>query len=61
MVRVLANDPGDLGSVTDSVIPKIRKVVLNVAFLNTQHFKVQIKGKAGQSSERSSALSRTLV
>ena len=31
-------------------------MVLDAALLNTQHFKVRIKGKVEQSSEKSSAL-----
>ena len=36
-------------------------MVLDASLLNTQHYKVRIKGKVGQSWERSSALSNTLV
>ena len=36
-------------------------MVLNASLLNTQHYKVQIKGKVEQSRERSSALPYTLV
>ena len=36
-------------------------MVLDAALLNTQHYKVRIKGKVEQSKERSSALSYTLV
>ena len=35
MIRVLANGPGDLGSIPDRVIPKTRKTVLDVALLTT--------------------------
>ncbi len=45
MVRVFANGPGDLGSIPGRVIPKTQKMVLDAIFLNTQHFKVRIKGK----------------
>ena len=41
MSRVFANGPGDRGR----VIPKTQKMVLNAALLNTQHYKVEIKGK----------------
>ena len=61
MSRVLANDPGDRGSIPGRVIPKTRKMVLDAALLNTQHYKVRIKGKVEQSRERSSALPYTLV
>ena len=36
-------------------------MVLDAALLNTQHYKVWIKGKEEQSRESSSALSYTLV
>ena len=35
------------------VIPKTQKMVLDAALLNTQHYKVRIKGKVEQSRERS--------
>ena len=60
-VRVFANGPGDLGSIPGRVIPKTQKMVLDAALLNTQHYKVWIKGKVEQSWERSSALPYTLV
>ena len=44
-VRVFANGPGDLGSISGRVIPKTQKMVLGVSLLNTQHYKVRIKGK----------------
>ena len=50
-VRVFANDPGDLGSIPGRVIPKTQKMVLDAALLNTQHYKVRIKGKVEQSRE----------
>ena len=61
MVRVFTTDPGDLGSVPGRVIPKTLKMVLDASLLNTQHYKVWIKGKVEKSSERSSALPYTLV
>ena len=61
MVRVFANGPGDLGSIPDRVIPKTLKMVLDAPLLNTQHYKVRIKGKVEKSWERSSALPYTLV
>ena len=54
--RVFANDPGDLGSIPVHVIPKTLKMVLDTSLLNTQQYKVRIKGKVEQSRERSSAL-----
>ena len=52
---VFANGPGDLGSVPGRVIPETLKMVLDTSLLNTQHYKVRIKGKVEQSRERSSA------
>ena len=57
--RVLANGPGDLGSIPGHFIPKTLKMVLDISLLNTQHYKVQIKGKVEQFRERSSALPYT--
>ena len=61
MIRVFANGQGDLGLIQARVIPKIQKIVLDTVLLNTQHYKVGIKGKVLQSSEWNSALSNTLV
>ena len=60
-VRVFANGPGDLGSIPGQVILKVSNMVLHASLLNTQHYKVRIKGKVKQSRERSSALPYTLV
>ena len=59
--RVLADGPRDRGSIPGRVIPKTWKMVLDTSLLNTEHYKVRIKSKVGQSWERSSALSYTLV
>ena len=59
--RVFANGPEDLGSIPDLVIPKTLKMVLDTFLLNTQQYKVRIKGKVEQARERSSALPYTLV
>ena len=40
---------------------KQTKTVLDASLLNTQHYKVWIKGEVGQSWERSSALLNTLM
>ena len=48
-VRVFANGPGDLGSIPGCVIPKTQTMVLDASLLNTQHYKVRIKGKVEQS------------
>ena len=61
MISVFANGPGDLGSILGRVIPKTQKMVLDASLLNTQHYKVWIKGKVGQYRERSSALPYTSV
>ena len=61
IVRVFANGPGDLGSIPVRVIPKTLKKVLDASLLNTQHYKVRIKGKVEQSRESSNALSYTAV
>ena len=50
-VRVFSNGLGDLGSIPGRVIPKTQKMVLDASLLNTQHYKVRIKGKVEQSRE----------
>ena len=50
-VRVFANGPGDLGSIPGRVIPKTQKMVLDASLLNTQQYKVRIKGKVEPSRE----------
>ena len=52
---------GDLGSIPGRVIPKTLKMVLDTSLLNSQQYKVRIKGKVEQSRERSSALPYTSV
>ena len=59
MSRVLANGSGDRGSIPGRVIPKTQKIVLDPALLNTQHYRVRIKGKVEQSREWSCALPYT--
>ena len=58
---VFANGPGDLGSIPSHVILKTLKMVLDTSLLNTQQYKVHIKGKVEQSRERSSTLPYTSV
>ena len=58
---VFANGPGDHGSIPGCVIPKTLKMVLGTSLLNTQQYKVCIKGKVEQSRERSSILPYTSV
>ena len=45
--RVFANGPGDQGSIPGRVIPKTLKIELDTSLLNTQQYKVCIKGKVG--------------
>ena len=59
--NVFANGPGDLRSIPGCVIPKTLKMVLDASLLNTQQYKVRIKGKEEPSRERSSALPYTSV
>ena len=41
----LIYDPGDRSSVPGRVIHKTQKMVLDASLLNTQHYKVRIRGK----------------
>ena len=50
-MHLFANGPGDLGSIPGRFIPKTQKMVLDASLLNTQHYKVRIKGKVEQSRE----------
>ena len=59
MSRVFANGPGDQGSVPGRVILKTQKMVPDATLLNTQHYRVKIKGKLEQSREWSSTLPYT--
>ena len=59
--RVFANSPGELGSIPGRVILKTFKTALDTSLLNTQQYKVRIKGKVEQSKERSNALPYTSV
>ena len=61
VVRVFVNGLGDLGSIPGRVIPKTLKMGLYTSLLNTQQYKVHIKGKVEKSRERSSALLYTSV
>ena len=61
MSRVFAIGLEDLGSIPAQVIPKAQKMVLDATLLNTQHYKVRIKGKVEQSQVLSSALPYTSV
>ena len=61
MSRVFANGPGDWDSIPGRVIPKTQKMVLDASLINTQHYKVWIKGKVEESKEWSSTLPYTSV
>ena len=43
--KVFANGQRDLGSIPGRIIPKTLKMVLDTSLLNTQQYKVRIKGK----------------
>ena len=45
MGRVFANGPGDWGSILGWVLQKTHKMAIDASLLNTQHYKVYIKGK----------------
>ena len=59
--RVFATGPWDPHSIPGHVKPKTLKMVLHASLLNTQQYRVRIKGKVEQSRERSSALPYTSV
>ena len=61
MSRVFANGQGDEGSIFGRVIPKTQESVLDATLLNTQHYKLPIKGKVEQSRKSNSALPYTLL
>ena len=45
MIRVFASGLGNRGSTPGRIIPNTQKVLLDAFLLNTQHYKVWIKGK----------------
>ena len=59
--RVFVKGPRRLVFNPRSSHTKDSKIVLNVALLNTQRYKIRIKGKVEQSREWSSALPHTSV
>ena len=61
MSRMFTNGPEDRDSIPRRVIPKTQKMVLDAALLNTQQYKVRIKGKVEQSGKWSSVFLYTLV
>ena len=61
MVGVFDNDPGDSSSIPGRATPKTQEMALGASLLNTQPYKVRIKGKEEQSKEWSCTLPYTLV
>ena len=59
--RVFANDPELWGSIPGRVTPKTQNMVLDAALLNTQHYKIKIKGKVEQPRVSSCTLPYTSV
>ena len=57
--RVFAKGPGDRGSIPGCVISNTLKMVLDSSLLNTQKYKVRIKGKVEQSMERTSVFPKS--
>ena len=53
VARVLTNGPGNLGP--GRVFKSLLKMVLDSSLLNTQQYKIRIKGKVEKSREKSSA------
>ena len=45
---MFVNDPGGRDSISGRVILKTEKIVLEVVLLNTQHYKLRLKGKVEQ-------------
>ena len=56
MSRVFVSGSRDQVSILGRVIPKTQIMVFDAILLNTQHYKVWIKGKVEQSREWSCAL-----
>ena len=51
MSKVFVNGPRDRGSIPGRVVPKTQKMRVDAALLNTQHYKVRIKGKVEPSRD----------
>ena len=51
MSTVFANGPRDRSSISGRVIRKAQEMVLDAALLNTQYYKIRIKGKLVQSRD----------
>ena len=54
--RLFAKGSRDTDLIPGRVIPKTQKIALDTYLLNTQHYKVRIKGKVEQSRERNCPL-----
>ena len=52
MVRVFTSWLGDRSSIPGQAIPKTQKIALDTPLFNTQHYKVQIKGKWSNPEKR---------
>ena len=61
LLLLYSNGPGDMGSMPGRVIPDTFKMVFDASLLNTQQYKVRIKGKMEQSREKSKAIPYTSV
>ena len=61
MSTVFANGPENQGSIPRRGTTKTQKMVADTALLNTQYYKVRIKGKVDQSKEWSCTLPYTTV
>ena len=61
MSRVFTCGPKNQGSIPDRIMAKTKKMVLDAALFNPQHYNVRVKDKVEQSREWSSALLYTLV
>ena len=57
MSRMFASGLEDLVSIPGRIIPKTLKMVIDTSLLDTQQYKVRIKGEVEKSRERSSVLS----
>ena len=55
IIRVFASGPGNKGSFSGRIIPKIQKMGLDISLLKTHH-KVRFEGKVELSREKSSIL-----
>ena len=61
MRKVFTHVPRNRCSIPGWIPAKTPKMVLDISLVNTQHYKVRIKGKVEQSRDRSGTLPYTLV